>query len=228
MPNDIKVTFEYDNKIVRDPIEFGVFSPGQESGEFDLIIKHNSNKAIDDCKFYISPYDKIYDGSNSPKEDFDRTYWFADNYTDHGISVYQEYEVFGEIFEQESRRMIDLDRTENVDIFVGSEVEILTGPISGEKVAVESYDPSSNLFTLISDFSIPVKGENYKINVVKTDFVKTQSGTSAEYPIRLLYKGGRIDRFDSAKIKLKVKVPPYTRSAGISHLNFNIQFTPEE
>lgn len=206
----------------------GTFSPDNESSEFDITIKHNSNRPIRDCAFYITPYDKIYDGTSSPEEDFDRAIWFGNNYEGYGISVRQKYEIFGEVFQQETQRLIDVTREEETDFFAGSDIEIVSGSITGEKVKVLSYDPNNNLFYLQQNFSIPVVGERYKMNLETVDFIKSKSGTSPNYAIPLLYNGGKIGRFESAKITLKIKVPPFMKSAGNAHLNFNMTYTPEE
>jgi hypothetical protein len=228
MSSEVKVIFEYNEKTIRDPLEMGSFSPDQESAEFDVIVKHNSNKPIRDCAFYITPYDNIYDGSATAREDFDRAIWFGNNYEGYGISVHQEYQISGEVFEQQAQRLIDITREEETDFFSGNEIEMLSGSIAGEKVEVLSYDPGNNLFFLQQDFSVPVVGERYKMEIETNDFIKSQSGTSPEFAIPLLYNGGKIGRFEFAKITLKIKIPPFMKSAGNAHLNFNMIYTPEE
>lgn len=228
MSNQIKVTFEHDEKILRDPLYMGTFESDQEGDVFPIWITHNSNKSVRDCGFYISEYDKIYGGSASPRNDFDKTSWFADNYESYGLSVRQKHEIFGEIYQQESGRMLDITRTEETDFFSGFYVEILSGPIAGEKRMITKYDPVNNLFILESDFSTIVKNERYKIEMETLDYVRSKNGTSAQFPIPLLYNGGKIDRFEKVLIEIQLKIPPFMKAPGISFLNLNMQYTPEE
>jgi hypothetical protein len=228
MSSDIKVTFEYDSKTIRDHLVLGSLLEDQETQEFVINIRHNSNRPIRDCQFYLSPYSGIYNGSANPVEDYKRLLWYGDNYSEYGLSVEQEYTVFGEVYIQESNRMIDITRTEESDFFAGNQIEIISGPLTGEKQTIRSYDPSNNLFFLVSDFSGPVNNERYKIDIKTKYYVKSKSGSSSEFAVPLLYNGGKINRFETASIKMKLKVPPFMRAAGISLLNFNMKYTPEE
>lgn len=226
--SNVKVTFEYDAKAIRDPLFLGEFNQDEVSQEFDILIKHNSNKPIRQCAFYTSVYDAIYDGSNSAKSDYERLIWFANNYENYGLSVRQNYTIFGEVFQQEAGRLIDVTREEETNFFTGHEIEILSGPVTGEKRTVLDYDVSNNLFYLDSDFSVPPIGERYKMDIETVDFIKSGSGTSAQTAIPLLFNGGKIDRFEEATITLKLNVPPFMKTSGINHINFNMKFTPEE
>jgi hypothetical protein len=226
--SDIKVTFEYDNKTIRDHLVLGSLVQDESSEEFLINIRHNSNKPIRDCALYITPYDKIYDGSNSAMSDYKRLIWFADNYVDYGFSIHQEYTVFGEVYIQESNRLIDITRLEETDFFQGSRIEILSGPLTGETQEIRSFDPQNNLFQLVGDFSGPVNGERYKVDIKKTHYIKTKVGSSSDYAIPLLHNGGKINRFESASMSLKIKIPPYMKTAGINLLNLNLKYTPEE
>ena len=225
---NVKLTFEYADKTIRDPLYLGTFSGNDEGQIFPIRIKHNSNKPIKECSFFVSPYDQIYDGTNSPLKDYDLISWYADNYEGSGLKIYQEYEIYGDIYRQESKRLIDISRKEEKDFMTGYEIEILSGPVAGEKRTVISYDQRNCMFILNEDFSIPVDGQKYKISMKKTDFIKGKSGTSPDYAIPLLYNGGKIDRFESATIYLQMTAPAFIKQPGINHINFNMKFTPEE
>ncbi|MDD3412416.1 MAG: hypothetical protein PHY47_00285 [Lachnospiraceae bacterium] len=226
--NNINITFEYDDKTIREFLEMGALESDETSQEFLINIRHNSNRPIRECSFFLSPYSQIYNGSNTANEDFKKIIWYGDNYENYGLSIDQEYTVFGEIYIQEASRLIDITRTEDVDFFKGSMLEIISGPLTGEVQEIRSFDPQNSLFQLVGDFSGPVNGERYKIEIKKTNYIKSRSGTSVDYPIQLLHNGGTINRFDIATIKMKLKIPPFMKSAGISLLNFNMKYTPEE
>lgn len=228
MSKDIKITFEYADKTIRDPLFLGSFESDTEGEVFPIRIAHNSNKPIRDCGFYISEYDMIYDGTSSPVIDYDKVSWYADNYEDSGFFIRQKYEVSGEVFQQETSRLLDITRTEEKDFFSGFEVELVSGPISGEKRKIVSYDSTNNLFILDSDFSIGVVGESYKIVLETIDQVKCRNGSSAQYPIPLLYNGGKIDRSKKVMVELKMKIPPFMKTPGVSFFNLNLKYTPEE
>lgn len=226
--SNVSITFEYDAKAIRDPLVLGTFDQDQISQEFDILIKHNSNKPIRQCAFYTSVYDAIYDGSNSAKSDYERLIWFANNFEEYGLSVKQNYTIFGEVFQQEAARLIDVTREEETNFFTGHEIEILSGPVTGEKRTVLDYDVSNSLFFLDSDFSVPPIGERYRMDIETLDYIKSGSGTTAETAIPLLFNGGKIDRFEEARITLQLRVPPFMKTSGINHINFNMKFTPEE
>ena len=224
----INITFEYDNKTIRDSLDLGTFGSDEGSENYLLNVRHNSNKPIRQCKFYVTPYDKIYNGSNSASDDFKKLIWYADNYENYGLSLYQEYTVLGEVYIQEAGRLIDITRTEETDFFKGSKIEILSGPLTGEKQEILGFDPQNNMFLLAGDFPGPVNGETYKIEIKKNDYIKKMSGTSPDFGIPLLFNGGKIDRFEAAPVTLRLRIPPFMKSPGISLFNLNMSYTPEE
>jgi hypothetical protein len=228
MNSEVKVTFDYEQKTIRDPLFLGEFESDQESDVFKLNIKHNSNKPIRDCSFYVSEYENIYAGSNTSKSDIEKLSWYANNFEEYGLSLRQQYEVYGTVSSQDGGRLVDTSRFEEADIFAGSEVEMLSGPVAGEKRLITSYNYDNSLFIIESDFSVPTTNERYKINIEKLDYIKSKNGTSTGFSIPLLYNAGKIDRFETASVSLQLKVPPFMRNPGISYVNLNMKYTPEE
>jgi hypothetical protein len=226
--SNIAITFKYENKIIRDPLDVGTYQSLGESEWLPFLVTHNSNKSILDCGIFISPYENFYAGTNSSKFDYNKVLWFADNFPGYGLFVKQNFIVYGEVYRQDSKRLIDVSRVETKDIFAGSEIEMLSGFSQGEKRKIVSYDPINNLFALDNDFSAALETDRYKI-VLETEHVfKSQQGSSQEYPIPLLYNAGTINRFEEAQVSLRLKVPPFIKEAGKHFFNLNIKYTPEE
>lgn len=226
--SNISITFKNDGKIVRDAVDLGVFQKLTESGPIDLLINHNSNKPINDCGIFISPFKGYYSGTASKNIDYNKILWFADNFPGYGLFIKQSFNAYGEVFRQDSRRLIDTSRTEEKDIFSGFEIEMLSGFSQGEKRKVVSYDVANSLFILNNDFSAALEGDRFKITT-ETEYVfKSQQGSSDDYVVPLLYNAGKIDRFEEASITLELKIPPFIREPGRHFFDLNLKYTPGE
>jgi hypothetical protein len=226
--SNISITFKYDGKIIRDAMDLGVFQKLSQSAPIDLAINHNSNKRILDCGIFISPYKLHYPGTGSQTIDHNKLLWFADNFPGYGLSIKQDYVVYGEVYRQDSRRLIDISRIEERDIFAGFEIEMLSGFSQGEKRRVISYDVINNLFILDNDFSAALEGDRFKIVMSTNHIFKSQQGSSENYVIPLLFGAGRIDRFEEALITLELKIPPFIREPGHHYFDINLKYIPEE
>jgi len=220
--------WEHNELVVREPIHLGTFQHLTQSQEFEVTVKHDSNQEITECGFYISPFSKKYEGSFTQLKDYERMLWFANNYEDFGLSIRQQYEVTGQFDGHDGIRLLDFEREERTDIFSGSIIEILSGNALGETAIIESYNPQNQVFILSGDFSTNVKNENYKIIIDKEDYFKTGQGSDYTNMISLIYKGGVIERLDSATVTLKLKIPKFAQSAGNFLFDFNMQFTSLE
>ena len=226
--SNISITFKYDNKILRDPLDLGTYQALGDTGPINLLINHNSNKPILDCGIFISPYKQFYSGTASRGIDYNKLLWFADNFPGYGLFINQEFTVYGEVYRQDARRLIDVSRTEERDIFTGFEIEMLSGFSQGEKRSVISYDSVNNLFNLDNDFSAALEGDRYKMIISTEHIFKSQQGSSEDYPIPLLYNAGKIDRFEEAAITLQLKIPPFMRESGRHFFDLNLKYTPGE
>lgn len=225
MPN---LFWKYNNIVVNTPIDMGAYEYLEESQEFLIDISHDGTSPIMDCELYLSPFSKEYKGTESAIKDYERLLWYGNSYPDYGFGIAQSYEVDGIIDSHNGTSIIDFDRFETRDIFAGSEIEILSGQSIGEKVIIESYDLLSRSFTMSGDFSSNVAGANYKIKIEKEDYVRTRFGSSRENGIPLVYKGGMIERLDSAQVRVKLKVPRYAMNPGNFQFDFNMKFTSIE
>jgi hypothetical protein len=220
--------WEYNNLVVSEPINLGALEHLSVTSEFEVKIRHDSDQEISGAGFYLSPYTERYEGSFSPIKDFERVMWLANNYPGYGLSIRQEYEVTGQIDGHDGVRIIDFERDERTDIFTGSQIEILSGPATGEIITISSYDPKTQKMTVASDFSADVKDANYKIVIDEEKFFKTGQGADFDTMIPLVYKGGVIERLDEAVIKLRLRIPKFAQSAGSFLFDFNMQFTSLE
>lgn len=226
--SNISITFKNNDKIIRDAYSLGILQSLSESQEVTLKINHNSNKAINDCGLFLSQYQDYYSGTSSLDWDYQKILWFADNFPGYGLFVKQSVVVYGEVFKQDSRRLIDVSRTEQKDIFAGFEIEMLSGFSNGEKRKIINYDISNNLFNLESNFNAALEGDRFKI-VIETEHVfKSKQGSSSDYTIPLLYNAGQINRFEEAEIVLRLKVPPFIKEPGHHFFDLNLKYTPEE
>lgn len=228
MSSNISITFKYNDKIIRDPVGLGVFEKLQTTGDILLKLNHNSNKAIKDCGIFISPYKDLYNGTLSAEQDYNKILWFADNFPGYGLILKQNFIIFGEVYRQDSRRLIDITRTEEKDIFAGAQIEMLSGYSNGEKRNIINYDIVNNLFNLTDDFSAALEGDRFKIELTTEHFFKSQQGSSEDYVIPLLYNAGVIDRFEEASISLEYKMPPFIKEPGRHFFNLNLKYTPGE
>lgn len=226
--SNISITFKYDDRIIRDPLTLGEFQALGVSTLFPLIINHNSNKAIRNCGIFISPYGGVYDGTASSGLDHNKVLWFADNFEGYGLSIKQEYTIYGEVYRQDGNRLIDVSRIEESDIFQGATIEMLSGYSNGETRTVLNYDVANNLFNIDSDFTAAYEGDRYRINLSLEKVFKSQQGSSEDYPIPLLHNAGKIDRFESAQITLELKIPPFIKESGHHFFDLNLKYTPEE
>lgn len=226
--SNISITFKHDNKIIRDPHNLGVFQALGESGPVDLLINHNSNKPILDCGFFISPYQQYYSGSASSIIDYKKVLWFADNFPGYGLFIKQKLTAYGEVYRQDARRLIDVSRTEEKDIFAGFQIEMLSGYSQGEVRTIQSFDVFNSLFNLDQDFSAALEGDRFKIELNTEHVFKSQQGSSQDYLIPLLFNAGKIDRFEEAGITLELKIPPFIKESGRHFFDLNLKYTPGE
>lgn len=220
--------WEYNDLVINKPINMGELEQMTESQEFEIKIKHDSNKEITGCAFYIDKYSDDYFGSLSPLRDYERVLWLANNYPGFGLSLHQEYEVTGQLDGHDGTRLIDFEREERTDIFSGSVIEILSGLAIGETAVIESYNPSNQILMTKTDFSTSVKGASYKIAISKETLIKAGQGADYTTRIPLVYKGGVIERLDEAVVTLKMRIPKFAQSEGRFLFDFNMQFTSLE
>ena len=226
--SNVKIIFEKEGKVLREPFSFGSFK-GEEESEYEIFsIKHNSNFPIKNCGIFIDKLDETYQGSNSSLFDYETLLWMANNYPGYGLSIKQEYEVFGVIAKQASKRLVDTERLEKDDIFSGSFAEILSGPSAGEKREIVGYDAYNSMLLLANDFSGNVEGASYKVRIERENFFKTKSGSSIDHAIPLLYNAGIVPRFETASFSLKLKVPPFFKKSALFYVDVNVKYTPEE
>lgn len=228
MSSQVKIIFENNGKVLLDDFDFGTFIGEQETDWKLFSVKHSSNYPIKDCSFFLEAISDFYSGSSDGTFDYRNLIWIGDNYPGYGLSIKQEYEVFGTVARQDSSRLLDTERKEAVDIFTGQKIKILSGPSAGEERTITGYDPINGLFFLDNDFSTDVIGLTYQISISKEDFFKTKSGSSIDYPIHLLFNAGIIPRFESANFYLKLKIPPFFKKSTISNIGLGFKFTPEE
>lgn len=226
--NNIVTTFKYDNKIIRDPLNLGTYKSLDQTDYFNFLVSHNSNLPIVDCGIFLSSYENFYPGTGSSISDYNKVLWFADNFPGYGLSIKQNFVVYGEVYRQDSKRLIDVSRTEVKDIFTGFEIEMLSGFSQGEKRKITGYDSVNNVFFLDNDFSAALVTDRYKIVLETEHIFKSQQGSSPEYSIPLLYNAGTINRFEEAPISLKLKLPPFTREPGVHFFNLNLKYTAGE
>ena len=224
----VNILFKNNGLAVRDGLPLGVLAGEEESSVYDLEIFHSSNFPIRDCGIYIDSVGEFYNGGNTAQFDYATLLWMADNYTGYGLSINQKYEVFGEIYKQDSSRLVDLGRVEKNDIFIGEYVEVLSGPSAGEKIKITGYNFENSMLLLERDFTTDVTDLSYKISIDKTHFFKTQQGSSVDYAIPLLYNSGIIPRFESAIVSLQLRMPPFFKKSALAAVDFNLRFTPEE
>lgn len=220
--------WEYEDLVINKPVNFGSFEHLTESQEFEIRIKHDSDEEISNAGFYISPYTEDYIGSFSPLKDYERTLWLANNYEGFGVSLRQEYTVTGKVSSHDGLRLVDFERAERSDIFTGSSIEMISGNAQAESILIDSYNPLNQVFTLANDFSVNVGGDNYRIVINKETFLKTGQGSDYNSLIPLIYKGGVIERFDSAVVVMKIRIPKFAQSAGNFLFDLNMQFTSLE
>lgn len=226
MPN---IVWEYNNLAINEPIDMGGHAQLEESAEFKIKIRHDSSEEISECGFYLEPFETgEYDGSYSPLKDFEHIFWMANNYPGYGVSLRQEYTVTGQIDGHDGTRIIDYERTEVTDIFAGSQLEILSGEAAGESILIDHYDPENQFIFIDGDFSANVREANYRIAINKEEFFKTGNGADFSSLVPLIYKGGIIERLDSANIFLKVRIPKFARTAGQFLFDLKLQFTSLE
>jgi hypothetical protein len=226
--SNISITFKNDSKIIRDSFDIGTYQALGSSGPIDLLINHNSNKPILDCGFFISPYKEYYPGTTSSNIDYKKVLWFADNFPGYGLFISQKFTVYGEVYRQDARRLIDVSRTEERDIFAGFQIEMLSGYSQGEIRTVTKYDVINNLFYLDNDFSAALEGDRFKIQLSTEHVFKSKQGSSEDFLIPLLFNAGKIDRFEEAAITLELKVPPFIREPGRHFFDLNLKYTPGE
>jgi hypothetical protein len=222
------IIWKFNDTVVKKAIELGSYAEQEESVEYEIELRHDSTRAITDCELYFTPYSENYEGTENAIKDFEKLIWMGNNYEDYGVCLIQEYNVTGIIDIHNGIRIFDLERFEPKDVFAGSNMDILSGAALGESIEIDSYDEQNKLFIMKSDFSTNVEGSNYEIKIRKESYLKTQNGSSFNYPIPLIYKGGVIDRLEYAPIKIKVKVPPYAIRAGKLLFDLQIKFISQE
>jgi len=211
-------------KVIKDPIGFGDLSALDVSTTRTITIGHDSQFSISECQLYISSITENYQGSRYATRDYDQLIWYGNNYPGFGMQIDQAYTASGLVEDYDGIRLVDLTRLEPVDIFTGSTIEILDGPFIGETTVVNDYDPDNSFFTIATPFSGDVTGATYKIDTTSTDIIKTKVGSSFEFPIPLLNKGGIIDRNETVNIDLILKVPKFSYTAAKLLVDFNLRF----
>lgn len=226
--SNISITFKNEDKIIRDSYNLGTFQALGNSGPIDFLINHNSNKPILDCGFFVGPYREFYSGTENSVIDYKKLIWFADNFPGYGLFIKQDLIVYGEVYRQDSRRLIDVSRIEKKDIFAGSQIQMLSGFSQGETRTIINYDIINNLFNLDNDFSAALEGDRFQITLHTEHVFKSKQGSSEDYLIPLLFNAGKIDRFEEAAITLELKIPPFIKEPGRHFFDLNFKYTPGE
>lgn len=220
-----RILWEYGAQDIRQPI---IISPLEQEGvsqEYEILISHDSDKPITGCALFLEPFTGDYQGTSSPKKDYERLLWMANQYEGYGLSVIQTYLATGNIDDYGQTRLIDLARTEPVDIFAGEFLEITSGGQSGQSIQIQSYDTIKKVFNLGGEFFEDVTGDNYKVDIQQETFFKNQQGSSFAHPINLLHRGGTINRFEKILFKVKLRIPPHVYSSGVFYFDLNLTFT---
>jgi hypothetical protein len=223
-----KILWEYGAQDIRQPVIIEPLGLDEVSLEYEVFISHDSDKPITQCALYLQPFSGDYQGTESPKKDYERLLWMANNYEGYGLSVIQEYLATGNIDDYGQTRLVDLNRAEPADIFKGESLEITSGAESGQSIEVVSYDPIKKIFNLASSFFEDVTGDNYKIDIQSENYFKAKQGSNFAYPVSILHRGGTINRFEKISFKVKLKIPPYSNMSGVFYFDLNLRFTSVE
>lgn len=241
--SNVSISFEYAGQIVKDTVTIPGFTPSDinhvESMTFR--VKHNSNYAIRDCGFYISPKPGKYEGTLNNVLDYEKVLWFGNNFYEsdankvpYGFSIKQNYTVKGIVTKASTLIIADTNRKEQVDIFSpdGSRrsavLEITTGISAGEKREIIGYDLDKAEFTISGAFTSIAVGDEYQVTISSLDTIKSQVGSSEDYLIPLLYNGGVIERSAVATFTLMARFPESLKEAGIHYYDLNLKYIPEE
>lgn len=220
-----KILWEYGAQDIRQPIIIDSMGLDEVSQEYQVFISHDSDKPITGCALYLQPFTGDYLGTDSPRKDYERLLWMANNYKGYGLSVVQNYLATGNIDDYAQTKLIDLNRTEPVDIFPGELLEITSGSQSGQSIPITSFDPVKKIFTLQGAFFEDVTGDNYKVDIQTETFFKSRQGSNFATPIQVLHRGGTINRFEKISFKIKLRIPPYANSSGVFYFDLNLRFT---
>ena len=213
---------------ISGPVSFGGLHALETSVTNTITVQTDSPFLINQVGLYISPFTPPYIGGAYANKDYDQLIWYGDNYPGSGLQINQTYFATGQVGDYDGVRIIDLDRTETVDIFSGQTMEILDGLAIGETTLITAYDPVHNFFTIATPFSFNVVGANYSISVAKSDFVHTHNGSSLQYPIPLLNAGGIILPNEIVSFDLIVTMPRFLKSAANLYVDLNLSYTPTE
>jgi hypothetical protein len=222
MPN---ILWEYNDLAVDQPFDMGAASLEEVTDTFDVKVSHDSRSRITECAFYITPYSGVYRGTDSPLKDYERVLWLADNYPGFGLSIRQKYEPTGEVDSSGEERIVDLDRTEEIDIFSNEEIEMISGQEIGNKLTILSYDIPNRIFNVDGNFQTNVDGESYLIQIDREEFFKSRNGSSFSSPIPLIFQGGVLNRGQSAEFTLQMRIPKFAQSAGTFYFDLNMRYT---
>ena len=103
-----------------------------------------------------------------------------------------------------------------------------SGPESGNSVLIESFDVQRKLFFLENDFASSIVGHNYKIEINRETFFKTKQGATYPDPIQILEGGGILNRLESTKIFLKMRIPKFALSSGSFLFDLNMRYNSLE
>lgn len=220
----MSIIWKEDSRIITEPVSFGEIEPSGLSDSKFIDVSHDLDFPIGDCGFFISPVVEGYTGARYGQWDYDQLLWIANNYTDKGLALKQTYTASGVIENASGDRVIDFSRTEPVDIFTGGTMEILDGPAIGQTRTIADYDEVNKFFTLSSAFSGAVIGYQYKIDLTTTTYIKSKQGSSLDYPILLLNKGGIIDRNETVTLELFLDLPSYPYSSNKLLVNLNLNY----
>ena len=220
-----KILWEYGAQDIRQPIIISSLSEGELSQEYEVFVSHDSDRPITGCALYLQPFSGDYNGTESAKKDYERLLWMANNYEGYGLSVVQNYLATGNIDDYAQTKLVDLNRTETVDIFPGELLEITSGSESGQSIPIVSFETVKKIFTLEGAFFEDVTGDNYKVEIQREEFFKAKQGSSFALPIQLLHRGGTINRFERISFKVKLRIPPFVISSGVFYFDLNLRFT---
>ena len=220
-----KVLWKYNEMSIRNPLQVMPLEHNQTSIEYEITISHDSDGEIKECAFYISPFTGDYAGTDSPIKDYERVLWLANNYPNHGLSIRQQYQANGEVQDHSNIRIIDLNRFEPTDIFTGQELEITSGPESGNSILINDYDIDRKIFFLQNSFFNNVNSETYRVVIDEESYFKSKQGSSFENPIQMIHSGGVITRQEEVTFSLKMDIPKFAQSAGSFLFDLNLRFT---
>ena len=216
------INIKYNNEDIQlnQEINFGKIAGGTVTKSFEITT--DNVLGIKDVAFFLSPLNNnllaSLFGRKGSLKDYRDTLLLNDIDSTKGLKISQSYSITG-TGKVINGKLVDLNRYEPIDIFIGQTVTI-----DGNPYVVDEFFPDKRTFEFTT--TPPDGSYNYSCSITTNTYFFSDGNSSLD-PITLLHGGGVILPNEEVTVSLSLSLPSSLiglSSTAKKYLNLNVQY----